>query len=60
MNKDHGRHAAGATPDGAKPTGDAIVVDHLKVKRGTRLVLPDLSVRVPKGQVIGLLGPSGG
>ncbi len=38
---------------------DAIVVDHLKVVRGERLVLPDLSVRIPEGQVTGLLGPSG-
>ena len=39
---------------------DTIVVDHLRVVRGEREVLPDLSVRVPRGQVIGLLGPSGG
>ena len=39
---------------------DAIVVEHLRVVRGVREVLPDLSVRVPRGQVIGLLGPSGG
>ena len=28
--------------------------------RGGREVLPDLSVRIPRGQVVGLLGPSGG
>ena len=39
---------------------DAIVVEHLVVRRGGRLVLPDLSVTVPSGQVVGLLGPSGG
>ena len=39
---------------------DAIVVENLRVVRGPREVLPDLSVRVPKGQVVGLLGPSGG
>jgi ABC-2 type transport system ATP-binding protein len=39
---------------------DAIVVDHLRVVRGGRDVLPDLTVRVPRGQVVGLLGPSGG
>ena len=44
----------------ARSAKDAIVVDHLKVQRGKRLVLADLSVRVPAGQVIGLLGPSGG
>ncbi|MBM6405579.1 ABC transporter ATP-binding protein [Phycicoccus sp. CSK15P-2] len=39
---------------------DAVVVEHLRVQRGGRDVLPDLSVRVPEGQVVGLLGPSGG
>ncbi|CAN7189163.1 ABC transporter ATP-binding protein [Knoellia sp. LjRoot47] len=39
---------------------DAIVVEHLVVRRGGRDVLPDLSVIVPTGQVVGLLGPSGG
>ena len=43
----------------AKAT-DAIVVEHLRVVRGERVVLPDLSVRVPEGEVVGLLGPSGG
>lgn len=53
-----GRHAAGAPA--APGTGDAVVVDHLRVVRGGRVVLPDLSVTVPTGQVVGLLGPSGG
>jgi len=44
---------AGAAPE------PAIVVDHLRVVRGGREVLPDLSLRVPAGQVVGLLGPSG-
>lgn len=44
--------------EGAGP--DAIVVEHLRVVRGGREVLPDLSVTVPAGQVVGLLGPSGG
>ncbi len=39
---------------------NAIVVQHLRVVRGDREVLPDLSVAVPAGQVVGLLGPSGG
>ena len=39
---------------------DAIVVEHLRVVRGKRVVLGDLSLRVPSGQVVGLLGPSGG
>ncbi|MBR7743319.1 ABC transporter ATP-binding protein [Phycicoccus sp. BSK3Z-2] len=41
-------------------TSDAVVVDHLRVLRGGREVLPDLDLRVPAGQVVGLLGPSGG
>ena len=43
-----------------KVEGDAIVVEHLRVVRGSREVLPDLELRVPRGQVVGLLGPSGG
>ena len=43
-----------------KAEDDAVVVDHLRVVRGGREVLPDLSLRVPRGQVVGLLGPSGG
>ena len=41
-------------------SGPAIVVDHLLVRRGEREVLPDVSLTVPRGQVVGLLGPSGG
>ena len=37
----------------------AIEVSGLQVRRGGRSVIPDLSVRVPRGQVVGLLGPSG-
>jgi ABC-2 type transport system ATP-binding protein len=37
-----------------------IVVDRLRVVRGTREVLPGISLSVPAGQVVGLLGPSGG
>jgi len=37
----------------------AIAVTDLRVIRGKRVVLPDLSVHVPRGQVIGLFGPSG-
>ncbi len=40
--------------------GPAVVVDGLRVIRGTREVLPDISLAVPRGQVVGLLGPSGG
>ncbi len=38
----------------------AIEISGLKVTRGRRLVIPDLDLRVPSGQVVGLLGPSGG
>jgi len=38
----------------------AIVVEDLRVIRGSREVLPGLSLSVPRGQVVGLLGPSGG
>jgi ABC-2 type transport system ATP-binding protein len=38
----------------------AVVVQDLRVERGGRVVLPGLSVTVPRGQVVGLLGPSGG
>jgi ABC-2 type transport system ATP-binding protein len=38
----------------------AVVVDGLHVFRGTREVLPGISLSVPRGQVVGLLGPSGG
>lgn len=37
-----------------------MVVDRLRVDRGSRTVLPDLTLSVPRGQVVGLLGPSGG
>lgn len=47
-------------PRSGPSEGEAIIVEHLRVQRGHRVVLPDLSVRVPTGQVVGLLGPSGG
>jgi ABC-2 type transport system ATP-binding protein len=42
------------------PLGPAVRVEHLHVRRGGRDVLPDLSLEIPRGQVAGLLGPSGG
>jgi ABC-2 type transport system ATP-binding protein len=39
--------------------GDTIRVDGLRVRRGGRLVLPGVDLRVPQGRVTGLLGPSG-
>ena len=38
---------------------NVIEVANLRVVRGGREVLPDLTVAVPAGQVVGLLGPSG-
>lgn len=38
----------------------AIEINGLRVVRGGRLVVPDLALRVPAGQIVGLLGPSGG
>jgi ABC-2 type transport system ATP-binding protein len=37
----------------------AIRIRDLRVRRGGRVVLPDISLEVPAGRVIGLLGPSG-
>ena len=38
----------------------AIVLDRLRVVRGGRVALDDVSLSVPRGSVTGLLGPSGG
>ena len=48
------------TNNAADVIRDAVVVEHLRVVRGGKDVLPDLSLTVPRGQVVGLLGPSGG
>jgi ABC-2 type transport system ATP-binding protein len=37
----------------------AVVIEGLRIVRGKRLVLPDLALHIPPGQVVGLLGPSG-
>jgi ABC-2 type transport system ATP-binding protein len=37
----------------------AIEIRDLRVRRGGKLILPGLSLRVPPGRVTGLLGPSG-
>jgi ABC-2 type transport system ATP-binding protein len=39
--------------------GATVSVRNLRVIRGGRVVLPDLSVDLPRGSVVGLLGPSG-
>ncbi len=38
---------------------DAVVIDELRVRSGRHDVFDGLSLRIPRGQVIGLLGPSG-
>lgn len=43
------------TPDPAP----AIVVEHLRVVRGGRVAVDDVTLQVPSGRVTGLLGPSG-
>jgi ABC-2 type transport system ATP-binding protein len=40
-------------------TKPAIRIQELRVRRGAKLVLPDVSLELPAGRVIGLLGPSG-
>jgi len=42
-----------------KPKEAAISINHLRVIRGKNLVIPDLSLEVPRGALVGLLGPSG-
>jgi ABC-2 type transport system ATP-binding protein len=43
----------------AKLPEPAISISHLRVIRGRNLVIPDLSLEVPRGALVGLLGPSG-
>ena len=40
-------------------TTAAIEIEGLRIQRGTKLVIPDLDVEVPAGEITGLLGPSG-
>lgn len=65
--RSHGRHERGRVPDG--PSGEqfdqqldqqGVVVRRLVVSRGGREVLHGVDLDVPAGQVVGLLGPSGG
>jgi ABC-2 type transport system ATP-binding protein len=44
----------------ASERAPVVVVDGLKVVRGSREVLPGIALSVGAGQVVGLLGPSGG
>jgi len=43
----------------APDSSPAIEVEHLRVRRGGRDVLHDISLSVPRGCITGLLGPSG-
>lgn len=38
----------------------AVSIQALRVIRGANLVLPHIDLEVPRGQIVGLLGPSGG
>ncbi len=49
----------GIIPHMVKSNGPAISVVGLRVIRGKNLVIPDLSLEVPRGALVGLLGPSG-
>lgn len=53
----HGRHERGAE---RVEGGPAVEVRGLVVRRGEREVLHGIDLVVPAGQVVGLLGPSGG
>lgn len=44
---------------GKNEASTAIAVEKLRVVRGGRLVIPELTWNVPTGQIVGLLGPSG-
>ena len=43
----------------ANDSNFAVVAENLKVIRGKRIALDDVSVRIPRGTITGLLGPSG-
>jgi ABC-2 type transport system ATP-binding protein len=43
----------------SREVADAVAVEHLRVVRGRRVVLPDVSLSVHSATVTGLLGPSG-
>src|SRR4029450_10976815 len=50
----------GRAPRHGMASMSAIEISGLRVRRGGKLVLPDLSLEVPAGAVTGVLGPSGG
>ncbi|MDR2379854.1 MAG: ABC transporter ATP-binding protein [Bifidobacteriaceae bacterium] len=53
-------HARATAQAGHSAAAPAISIRDLVVIRGKRTVLPGLTLDVPRGQVVGLLGPSGG
>ncbi len=53
-----GSQLSSAVVDSTAP-GPAIEIRGLRVRRGESLVIPDLSMTVRRGIIIGLLGPSG-
>ncbi|PRQ11366.1 heme ABC transporter ATP-binding protein [Corynebacterium sp. 13CS0277] len=59
---DHNSHApAHPAPAGqsAADATDVVVVDHLAVRAGERLLLQDVSFTARRGRVVGLIGPNG-
>lgn len=42
-----------------KPAETAVVIEQLRVRRGTTQVFDGLDVQIPRGSITGLLGPSG-
>ena len=48
-----------ATPDEARPDGNALRLDHLGRRFGDTWAVRDLTLDVRRGEVLGLLGPNG-
>ena len=38
---------------------DLVTIDHLSFKRGTKTIFKDISLSIPPGKIIGIMGPSG-
>jgi ABC-2 type transport system ATP-binding protein len=51
---------SGAPPEAPPEAPPAVTIRGLRVVRGRRLVIPELDLDIPRGAVVGLLGPSGG
>ncbi|MEU2347832.1 ABC transporter ATP-binding protein [Modestobacter sp. NPDC049651] len=50
---------AGADADADADADAVVVTEHLTKRYGSRVVVDDLSLRIPRGQVYGFLGPNG-